>query len=96
MLRMSLAQSPIPGTTVTLERLRKRGYVSLLEMYEKIAHPEFFGKLLYTRPAWFILNLSKDTWYFDRLNRTVRGDALHCAEVLEASLSKCSSLGEYA
>ena len=33
MLRMSLAQSPIPGTTIILERIRKRGYVSLLEMF---------------------------------------------------------------
>ncbi len=42
MLRMGLAQSPIPGTTITLERLRKRGYVSLLEMYEKIAPSRIF------------------------------------------------------
>jgi len=63
---------------------------------EKSPHPEFFGKPLYTRPAWFILSLSKDTWCFDRLNRTVRGDALHCAEALEASLSKCSPLGKSA
>ena len=53
------AQSPILGTTITLERLRKRGYVSLLEMYEKIA--PHLNEPLYTRPAWFILSLSKDT-----------------------------------
>ncbi len=39
---MSLAQSPILGTTITLERLRKRGYVSLFEMYEKIAPSRIF------------------------------------------------------
>ncbi len=46
---------------------------------KKLPHPEFFGKPLYTRSAWFILSLSMGTWCFDRLNRTVRGDALHCA-----------------
>ena len=55
----AVAQSPILGTTITLERLRKRGYVSLLEMYEKIA--PHLNEPLYTRPAWFILSLSKDT-----------------------------------
>jgi group II intron reverse transcriptase/maturase len=29
----AIAQSPILGTTITLERLRKRGYVSLLDVY---------------------------------------------------------------
>ena len=39
---MSLTQSPIPDTTITLERLQKRGYVALLEMYEKIAPSRIF------------------------------------------------------
>jgi hypothetical protein len=30
------AQSPILGTTITVERLKKRGYVSLLELYTQI------------------------------------------------------------
>ncbi|MCO5267492.1 MAG: hypothetical protein M9897_01180 [Brumimicrobium sp.] len=29
----TIAQSPILGTTITLERLRRRGYVSLSEVY---------------------------------------------------------------
>jgi len=33
----AIAQSPILGTTITLERLRKRGYEAMLELYEKIA-----------------------------------------------------------
>jgi RNA-directed DNA polymerase len=33
----AIAQSPILGITITLERLRKRGYESLFSYYEKIA-----------------------------------------------------------
>ena len=33
----AVAQSPILGTTITLERLKKRGYISLLEVYLKIS-----------------------------------------------------------
>jgi RNA-directed DNA polymerase len=29
----AIAQSPIMGTTITVERLEKRGYISLLELY---------------------------------------------------------------
>jgi RNA-directed DNA polymerase len=32
----AVAQSPILGTTITLERLRKRGYLSLLDVYIKL------------------------------------------------------------
>lgn len=32
----AIAQSPILGTTITVERLRKRGYISLLELYNQI------------------------------------------------------------
>ncbi|MCY1722317.1 group II intron reverse transcriptase/maturase [Prolixibacteraceae bacterium Z1-6] len=31
-----IAQSPILGTTITVERLRNRGYISLLELYNQI------------------------------------------------------------
>ena len=31
-----IAQSPILGTTITVERLEKRGYISLLELYNQI------------------------------------------------------------
>jgi RNA-directed DNA polymerase len=43
----AVAQSPILGTTITLERLRKRNYVSLLEIYKQIS-PQF-NEPLYTR-----------------------------------------------
>lgn len=41
------AQSPILGTTITLERLRKRGYEALLSYYEKVA--QHLNEPLYTR-----------------------------------------------
>ncbi|WP_423130512.1 hypothetical protein [Gaoshiqia sp. Z1-71] len=46
-----IAQSPILGTTITLERLRKRGYQALLPYYEKIAPSGSCRKPLYTRPV---------------------------------------------
>lgn len=47
----AVAQSPILKTTITLERLKKRGYDALLDYYTSIAphlNPE--GSGLYTRP----------------------------------------------
>jgi hypothetical protein len=44
----AVAQSPILITTVTLERLRKRGYEAMLTYYEKIA--PHLNEPLYTRP----------------------------------------------
>ena len=62
---MSFVQSPITCaefvealvTTITLDRLRKRGYEALLTYYEKIAPSRLVGKPLYKRPAWFTLSL---------------------------------------
>ena len=45
----AVAQSPILGTTITLERLRKRGYESMLEVFQKIA--PHLNEPLYTRPV---------------------------------------------
>lgn len=45
----AIAQSPILGTTITIERLKKRGYLSLLEIYQKIS-PQL-NEPLYTRPV---------------------------------------------
>jgi RNA-directed DNA polymerase len=45
----AVAQSPILGTTITLERLRKRGYESMLSYYEKVS-PQL-NEPLYTRPV---------------------------------------------
>jgi group II intron reverse transcriptase/maturase len=39
----AIAQSPILGTTITIDRLKKRGYVSLLEIYMKIGLPSING-----------------------------------------------------
>ena len=44
----AIAQSPILGTTITIDKLKKRGYVSLLEIYKKIS-PQL-NEPLYTRP----------------------------------------------
>jgi group II intron reverse transcriptase/maturase len=43
----AVAQSPILGTTITLDRLKKRGYISLLEIYNLIS-PQL-NEPLYTR-----------------------------------------------
>jgi RNA-directed DNA polymerase len=43
------AQSPILGTTITVERLAKRGYESLFSYYEKVS-PQL-NEPLYTRPV---------------------------------------------
>jgi RNA-directed DNA polymerase len=45
----AVAQSPILVTTITLDRLRKRGYEAMLDLYEKIA--PHLNEPLYTRPV---------------------------------------------
>ena len=45
----AIAQSPILGTTITVETLKKRGYVSLLDIYKRIS-PQL-NEPLYTRPV---------------------------------------------
>ena len=45
----AIAQSPILGTTIILDRLKMRGYISLLEIYKKIS-PQL-NEPLYTRPV---------------------------------------------
>ena len=47
--RARLAQSPILGTTITLERLRKRGYESMNGYYERVS--PMFNEPLYTKRA---------------------------------------------
>jgi hypothetical protein len=45
----AIAQSPILGTTITIERLSKRGHESLLTYYGKVA--PHLNEPLYTRPV---------------------------------------------
>ena len=45
----AVAQSPILKTTITIDRLEKRGYISSLDIYKKIA-PQL-NEPLYTRPV---------------------------------------------
>ena len=45
----AVAQSPMLFTTITLERLHKRGYVAMLSLYVKIA--PHLNEPLYTRPV---------------------------------------------
>ena len=33
-----VAQSPILGTTITINRLKQRGYISFMEYYHKVRH----------------------------------------------------------
>ena len=33
-----VAQSPILGTTITVKRLKNRGYISLMEYYKQVRH----------------------------------------------------------
>jgi group II intron reverse transcriptase/maturase len=47
--RWAVAQSPILKTTITLERLEKRGYESMLDYYYKVA--PHYNEPLYARPA---------------------------------------------
>ena len=44
----SIAQSPILTTTITLERLAKRGYESLLDYYLKVRPEQTFMGLSFT------------------------------------------------
>ena len=45
----AVAQSPILRTTITIDRLKKRGYISILEIYKRIS-PQL-NEPLYTRPV---------------------------------------------
>lgn len=45
----AIAQSPILSTTITLSRLRKRGYEAMLDHYRKVA--PHLNEPLYTRPV---------------------------------------------
>ncbi|WP_257667461.1 group II intron maturase-specific domain-containing protein [Parapedobacter tibetensis] len=45
----AIVQSPIMITTITLERLKKRGYESMQEYYEKVSI--LLNEPLYTRPV---------------------------------------------
>ena len=41
----AVAQSPILGTTITLERLRKRGYISMLSLYQEVSFSNYKNSL---------------------------------------------------
>ena len=41
----AIAQSPILGTTITVERLKKRGYIPLWELYNQVKPVKWDGKL---------------------------------------------------
>jgi RNA-directed DNA polymerase len=45
----AIAQSPILGTTITVDRLKSRGYFSMLDIYMLIS-PQL-NEPLYTRPV---------------------------------------------
>lgn len=49
----AVAQSPILRTTITLQRLRKRGYQSLSEHYSKVS--PLLNEPLSTRTVWQVV-----------------------------------------
>ncbi len=53
----AVAQSPILGTPITIERLKKRGYESLSEYYSMISLSG--NEPLYTRPVAPMLKLRR-------------------------------------
>jgi len=60
----AVAQSPILGTTITLERLARRGYESMLSYHEKVSPqlnslPDDRREPLYTRPVAPMLKLRR-------------------------------------
>jgi hypothetical protein len=70
----AVAQSPILVTTITLERLKKRGYETLLDYYEKVSI--LLNEPLYTRPVAPMLKLRRKHTYSGHafgLMRHVRG-----------------------
>ena len=50
----AIAQSPYPGTTISVERLKRKGYIAMMEYYQMqrgqvneplgTASPDYFGK----------------------------------------------------
>jgi len=71
----SVAQSPILVTTITLERLIKRGYESMLTYYEKVS--PHLNEPLYTRPVAPMLKLRRKHTYSGHafgLMKHVRGE----------------------
>jgi hypothetical protein len=48
----AVAPSPILGTTITIKRLKMKGYVSLSEYYKSLS---IIIEPPYTRPAWPVL-----------------------------------------
>ena len=59
----AVAQSPILVTTITLDRLRQRGYESMLSLYEKIA-PHL------NEPLYTLLNKKMSSGHFLMKGRT--------------------------
>ena len=50
----AVAQSPILKSTITVRRLKHRGYKAMLDLYKEL-NPSVCEPP-YTRPAWFILS----------------------------------------
>jgi len=57
-----LAQNPILGTTITLERLRKRAYEALLTYYEKFDYQQY----LWVRWQVICSNVLNLIFYFEQ------------------------------
>jgi len=62
----AVAQSPILGTTITIDRLNKRGYVSLMDYYSAISLSG--NEPLYTRSVSAVVLRQAQHKYFDKLS----------------------------
>ncbi len=67
----AIAQSPILGTTITIERLKKRGYVSMREIY-KLISPQL-NEPFYTRPVRWCESCTGGYWTVSHLLDCVFG-----------------------
>ena len=70
----AVAQSPILGTTITLERLRKRGYESMLDYYPKVS-PQL-NEPLYTRPVREFIPIYRE-WCKRRTSSLTSGETVY-------------------
>lgn len=58
-----VACSPILGTTITIKRLKQRGYIPFMNTTVKF---HMFDEPPYTRPAWFTLSDSRSVRWCER------------------------------
>ena len=71
----AVAQSPIMVTTITLKRLMRKGYESMLNYYERVS-PQL-NEPLYTRPVREFIPLFQREWCERRTSSVHSGEAVY-------------------